>query len=494
MPDGKQNRHSVSGGLTYKVGKLKITASGQHFEDNFIVERNAFYDTSSHPYFYKAGWQLPDTANGALTSNALGANISYRANSWWTHDLVIGRNDNFMGWESFVRTAPYVNRELKRKATSIRYYNTISLARKSGIKATLLTGVEYLNYLATGYSVTRTSAAYRITTDTTNIQKNTGIFAQLNPSYKNKIFLTLAGRYEINENFGSYFNPRIGLTTNFLVGNLIVKPRIAWGSGITEVSWFYKHYPIVQGLTYLPTDELKPQKQEGWDYGLEGYLANDRLRFEVSYYDAILKDAVYISTKSSPGGIVVSTTNAGKIENSGWEFSAGYCLNELSISGTYSITNSILKEPLSGLSSYKDITYPGEQMQFIPKYVAGFTIGYGFPKIFGQSDRLSTSVNITYTSGAYVSDQARSNYDKAVNLYAANIATYGARYYNTQLPSITRVNLNLDYNIHKDLRFFMQLSNITNNTDPEYFNDFPSIGRGWMFGLKYNFSKTAVDK
>jgi len=45
--------------------------------------------------------------------------------------------------------------------------------------------------------------------------------------------------------------------------------------------------------------------------------------------------------------------------------------------------------------------------------------------------------------------------------------------------------------MHKDLRFFMQLSNITNNTHPEYLNDFPSVGRGWMFGLKYNFSKTA---
>ncbi len=68
---------------------------------------------------------------------------------------------------------------------------------------------------------------------------------------------------------------------------------------------------------------------------------------------------------------------------------------------------------------------------------------------------------------------------------------YGLRYYNTQLPSITRLYLNVEYTMLKDLRFFMQLSNITNNTDPEFKTDFPAVGRGWMFGLKYNFRKTA---
>jgi outer membrane receptor protein involved in Fe transport len=129
-------------------------------------------------------------------------------------------------------------------------------------------------------------------------------------------------------------------------------------------------------------------------------------------------------------------------------------------------------------------------MQFIPKNAAGLTVGYGFPKIFGHSDRLNASLNITYTSGAYVTDQAKSTYDRALNLYQANINNYGARYYKTQLPSITRLNLNLEYVLLKDLRFFMQLSNITNNTDPEYFNDFPSVGRGSIFGIKYNFTRT----
>jgi outer membrane receptor protein involved in Fe transport len=331
-----------------------------------------------------------------------------------------------------------------------------------------------------------------VTVDTFDIQKNTGVFAQLNPSYKNKIFLTLAGRYEFNKNFGSYFNPRIGVTTNFLIGKLMLKPRIAWGRGITSVSWYYKHYPTVQGLTFAPTDDLKPQQQEGWDYGLEGYFANDRLSFEISRYDAILKDAIYIGTQSSSTGIIVKTVNGGKIENSGWEFSARYNLQNLNISGSYSIMNSILREPLSGDSSYKDITYPGEQMQFIPKNAAGLTVGYSFSKLFGNSDQLYTSASITYTSGAYSNDDVKSTYDISINRNNTFTNTYGPRYYKTQLPSVTRINLNLEYKMGIDLRVFMQLSNITNNTNPEYLSSFPSIGRGWMFGLKYHFSKTTT--
>jgi len=81
--------------------------------------------------------------------------------------------------------------------------------------------------------------------------------------------------------------------------------------------------------------------------------------------------------------------------------------------------------------------------------------------------------------------------DVLINRNMTFLNNYGLRYYKTQLPSITRLYLNMEYTMHKVLWFFMQLSNVTNNADPEYLNDSPSIGRGWMFGLKYNFRITA---
>jgi TonB-dependent SusC/RagA subfamily outer membrane receptor len=51
MPDGRQNRYSVSGSVNYTAGNFKINLSGQHFENNFIPERKAIWDTSSNPFF-----------------------------------------------------------------------------------------------------------------------------------------------------------------------------------------------------------------------------------------------------------------------------------------------------------------------------------------------------------------------------------------------------------------------------------------------------------
>jgi outer membrane receptor protein involved in Fe transport len=119
----------------------------------------------------------------------------------------------------------------------MRYYNTISIDATSALKATLLTGVEYSNILSTISNINRAAIGYSFTYDTTDYQKNTGVFAQLNPSYKNKIFLTLAGRYDFNKNFGSYFNPRIGITTNLLIRSVVFKTQSCMGPGITSLSW-----------------------------------------------------------------------------------------------------------------------------------------------------------------------------------------------------------------------------------------------------------------
>jgi outer membrane receptor protein involved in Fe transport len=66
MPGGKQNRYSISGGLTYTTNKLKISAGGQHFEDNFKVERNAFWDTSANAYFNSPGLKITGYSTGCL--------------------------------------------------------------------------------------------------------------------------------------------------------------------------------------------------------------------------------------------------------------------------------------------------------------------------------------------------------------------------------------------------------------------------------------------
>jgi outer membrane receptor protein involved in Fe transport len=117
-------------------------------------------------------------------------------------------------------------------------------------------------------------------------------------------------------------------------------------------------------------------------------------------------------------------------------------------------------------------------------------VGYFFPKLFGPADQLSISSQVTYTNGAYTFDRVKQIYETTINGNFSNFNENGLRYYKVQNPSKTMINLNFDYNVLQQLRVFMQLSNLTNNTDPDYTNAFSITGRGWMFGLKYSFSRT----
>jgi outer membrane receptor protein involved in Fe transport len=488
MPGGKTNKYAFNGNVTYsKNPKFKISLDGRHFVNNYKPNRNAFYDDSTAAYYNRVGYKKPDTTHGAIVTNTIGLNANFQAAGWWSHNVVAGWSDNAFSRETDLTNPPLKGQNSSNKGVTLRYNNTITMAAKSDFKTTLLTGVDYTSnksdavYQLNGNSVTRQNTKW----------ENTGVFGQLNPSYKNKYFLTLALRADINRDFSTTYSPKIGATTNFQVGQVTLKPRISWGKGITPPAPGQRYpdpspYP---GLVYLANPGLKPQKQTGWDFGLEGYMGR-QLKFEVVYYDNIMTDAFYSLTTNAPNGdLEFQTVNAGKVTNRGWEFSADYNLKGFTANANYSITNSVLRTPLSGTASPKDAVQPGEQLQFIPKYTGGLTVGYYFPKLFGKGDGLSVSVAGTYASGIYSMDQAKFVYEVSVLRNPANLFSQGLRYFSTKNPDITKFNFNLEYNVLQQLKFFAQIRNIGNVTTGEYLNNSPSVGRSWLFGFKYNFSK-----
>ena len=92
---------------------------------------------------------------------------------------------------------------------------------------------------------------------------------------------------------------------------------------------------------------------------------------------------------------------------------------------------------------------------------------------------------------AYSTNQVKYIYDVLINRNMTFLDNYGLRYYNTQLPSIASMNLNMEYTMHRDLRFFMQLSNITINTVPEYFNEFSPDRPGLYVWAEVQFQKNS---
>ena len=100
-------------------------------------------------------------------------------------------------------------------------------------------------------------------------------------------------RYEKNELFKAALNPRIGLTTNFDTRSLTIKPRISWGKGITAPSYSDRFGSPANAFTVVYANpDIKPQSQQGFDYGLELYDKKGKYKFEIVYYDNILKDMI----------------------------------------------------------------------------------------------------------------------------------------------------------------------------------------------------------
>ncbi|WP_397362042.1 SusC/RagA family TonB-linked outer membrane protein [Olleya sp. R77988] len=64
---------------------------------------------------------------------------------------------------------------------------------------------------------------------------------------------------------------------------------------------------------------LKPERQENWEIGLEMQFLDRRVGFDVSYYNTLSKDQITSVPVSNSTGYTSLLLNAGTLENKGWE-------------------------------------------------------------------------------------------------------------------------------------------------------------------------------
>lgn len=167
------------------------------------------------------------------------------------------------------------------------------------------------------------------------------VFASATFGYKNMLYLDVAGRNDwsstlVNTGTPSYFYPSVGVTAlisemttlpdwiNFgkvrgtfaQVGNdiasFVTSPRSTVVGGGTVTA------PIVGPR---PGESLKPELKSEFEFGTEWRMFNNRLGFEVSYYNSETKNQ-YIQVpapSTNPYGYTFYGINAGSIENKGFE-------------------------------------------------------------------------------------------------------------------------------------------------------------------------------
>jgi outer membrane receptor protein involved in Fe transport len=353
-----------------------------------------------------------------------------------------------------------------------------------------MSGAEYKNIYY--QSIYNNGTPIYLSNDPANT--NVGVFAQAVPSYKN-IYLTAALRYDYNNLFKNNhsLNPRIGLTTNFILYDLIIKPRISWGSGITAPPYEARYGVPSDGITeILPNPDIKPQEQKGFDYGLELYDRQNRFSAEVVYYDNQLVNMFIQGGPLIPnanGIYVLQYTNGGVITNRGWEFSATYRLSRrFSLYGSFSIMHALVKDSTGDYQSTQLAgKAPGFQLQNLPLHTAGLFLNYYFLKLFRKNDRGNVNLNMTEVDGVYGLDLLRLTVDEAY--HRIPIPNGIPESYWRTTGTVFRLGLNVEYYITPQVRFFAQGSNILNQNKSENNSSIPTHGATWLFGFKWALGK-----
>ncbi|TKK67413.1 TonB-dependent receptor [Ilyomonas limi] len=211
-------------------------------------------------------------------------------------------------------------------------------------------------------------------------------FARLTYNIGGKYLFTATGRYDGSSKFGENnkyaFFPSVGAAwniseENFLKDNptiSLLKVRASYGStGNQEIGTYNSIQLLASGTTIFdgtrqPTvyrasfgnPDLKWERNNQFDAGLELGLFKNRINLTVDYYRKVTKDMLLAAPIAWTSGLESVFQNIGSVENKGFEFSLNTVnVNTKDFGWTTSIIASTNKSKILQLGKNNDDIYPG---------------------------------------------------------------------------------------------------------------------------------------
>ena len=167
----------------------------------------------------------------------------------------------------------------------------------------------------------------------------TGYMGTLSLGWDNYLFLELTGRQERSSTLKdqSFFYPSANLS--FLFSNAFRMPAW-WNHGKLRLSYgvvgnapetYAANIMYEQGSdngftwNYVPSSwgnaNIRPEKKYEYEIGFESKFLNNRLGFDVSYYNNRVKDQILSTPQPSTSGVKYVLMNVGEVANEGWDIS-----------------------------------------------------------------------------------------------------------------------------------------------------------------------------
>ena len=179
-----------------------------------------------------------------------------------------------------------------------------------------------------------------------SIRRLVGLYGDLMVDYKNFLFLNITGRNDISSTLpksnNSFFYPSVNLGYVFSE-NLDLPRWIAFGKIRASVAQVGKDTsPHLLGATFVSPDDfpldgqvgfsrnssfgdpnLKPETTNSLEFGAQLAFFGNRLNLDATYYKSNAEDQIIPVPISDATGFSSYITNAGEIENRGWELVLG---------------------------------------------------------------------------------------------------------------------------------------------------------------------------
>lgn len=189
------------------------------------------------------------------------------------------------------------------------------------------------------------SASTPTLSQSNSLRRTLGFYSQAELSYISRVFLTLSSRYDITSTLpignNKYFYPAVSLSGVILQNNSnFLKLRTAYSEVAADAPAYLTEATLGQasagaffgninapfgGVNYfelgarIPNANLKPERTNEIEIGLEGNLLNKRITFDLSVYKRIT-DGLILSQPVDPStGYSSITGNFADVENKGIE-------------------------------------------------------------------------------------------------------------------------------------------------------------------------------
>jgi len=471
---------SAFGAVHIAQDKLSLDLSGR-----FMNTQEA---TAASPFLVAAGFSspLPTVEPQEYRQSTLGARLTFDAAPRWRHTLTLGVDGlSFDDHNSRPRfTTPddslmfiYVG-ELRKM--SVGYNTSLSVPISASLTGAVTAGIDYYQYTINQFSSSGAlTNSGEIVTDSTapidatrSITTNTGVFGQAQLNVADQLFVTVGVRAEHNNDFGSRLgtpvSPRFGASWARTLGGTTVKLRASYGQAIRAPSPLEKNYSKNAFVETLANESLGPERQRGFDGGVD--VALGRATLSATYYNQTATDLIqFVLLDGNQDPQVRQYENVGRVANRGLELEAGLHVGRVNATAQFAHATSVVK---ALGPAYTGDLQPGDQVLGIPRNTAGASLAW------------SALANTTLTLGmVYVG--TRTNYDYRAFFTDPSRSTL--RDYWADYPAFTKFNLSLSRVLSHTATAFVSIENVANTNASELTNITPIQGRISMVGLRLHY-------